>query len=33
MEWTEINEREAPLSNKGWDFQWRDTTISGETGQ
>jgi len=33
MEWTEINEGEAPLSNEGWDVQWRDTMISGETGQ
>ena len=30
---TKRNEREAPLSNEGWDVQWRDTMISGETGQ
>jgi len=30
---TDTNEGEAPLSNEGWDVQWRDTTISGETGQ
>ena len=27
------SEREAPLSDWGWDVQLRDTTISGETGQ
>ena len=27
------NKGEAPLSDQGWDVQWRDTMISGETGQ
>ena len=30
---TDRNEREAPVSNEGWNDQWRDITISGETGQ
>jgi len=27
------NKGEAPFSDQGWDVQWRDTMISGETGQ